>query len=342
MRIAIGAQEQPHVPCKTTRPNGCGILHYCSNSRIIHLTASHSLGPYKRSGIALEPSEPPAWDSGAVHGPTIHRLRNGTWVLYYMGTNNTWDPLHGTHPNCSVTPDPQRGSRASRRIGVATATSLYGPWMRRSVPVFGPSTSGAWDWLDVSNPTPIIFANLTTVLLYKGRGHIQAMGAAKSDHFAGPFVRVRPEAPVLSAAVEDTWAWVQPAARDRPEVLHTLSHVGNGAHAAGGHAWSLDGVSWVDTTVARGGAPSYTGRVHWADGSTTILARRERPQILLRHPAGERRGGPVGVPEVVCTSAQLSDSHSHSDRHCTDGGQGEPEDCKTFTMCETIELDARA
>ena len=66
---------------------------------------------------------------------------------------------------------------------------------------------------------------------------------------------------MLASVVEDTWGWVQPAAASRPEVLHVLSHVGNGEHAAGGHAWSLDGLRWHDTTAVRAGVPAYTGQV---------------------------------------------------------------------------------
>ena len=49
------------------------------------------------------------WDSGAVHGPTIHKLEseaNATYALYYMGTRNTWG-RNGTHPNCTVKYDPE-------------------------------------------------------------------------------------------------------------------------------------------------------------------------------------------------------------------------------------------
>ena len=74
--------------------NDCGILHYCSNSRVIHLTADDPLGPYKRQGVALDPRPPPAWDSGAVHGPTIHRVSGGRWALFYMGTNNSLSLIH--------------------------------------------------------------------------------------------------------------------------------------------------------------------------------------------------------------------------------------------------------
>ena len=293
--------------------NDCGILHYCSNSRVVHLTASDPLGPYVRRAVALEPRAPPLWDSGAVHGPTVHALPQGGYALYYMGTQLTWN---GTHPSCTDTVDPNTGNRSTRRIGVATSASLCGPWTRRDAPVLGPSKA-AWDWLDVSNPTPIVFANGTTLMLYKGRGGVQAMGVARADRFDGPFERLRPSSPILMAGSEDTWGWV---ASDG--VLHTLSHNGNGRASAGAHAYSLDGVDWVQ---ARDYA--YNGTVAWHDGTTTVLARRERPQALLR---GGGAGGSYGQPEVVCTSAQnVSD--------CPDGGP-QAGRCRTYTMCESVGL----
>ena len=154
--------------------NDCGVLHYSSNSRVIHLTATSPLGRFTRRAVALAPRPPPAWDSGAVHGPTVHALPGGRgWALYYTGTQLNWN---GTHPNCTASVDPNQGDRTTRRIGIATSASLYGPWTRRAAPIFGPGdrAAGAWDWLDVSNPTPILFANGTVLLLYKGRGHLQA------------------------------------------------------------------------------------------------------------------------------------------------------------------------
>ena len=69
---------------------------------------------------------------------------------------------------------------------------------------------------------------------------------------------------------EDPWGWVD----GRSGTYHTLTHDGNGADSAGGHAWSVDGVHWTKTGVA------YTGSVVWANGSRSVLARRERPQVL--------------------------------------------------------------
>ena len=303
--------------------NDCGILHYCSNSRIIHLTSTSPLGPYERRDVALEPRSPPSWDSGAVHGPTIRRVGRGLWALYYMGTANTWSPNCGRHPNCTVTVDPNAGDRATRRIGLATAPSPHGPWQRRDAPLFGPGdrAAGDWDWLDVSNPTPIVLSNGSTLLLYKGRGAVQAMGAAIAPRFDGPFTRASPARYVLGPAWEDTYGWVQPPTASEPEVVHVLAHVGNGATSAGGHAWSLDGVVWRTAT-----SPAYTGKVAWADGTTSVLARRERPQLLMVHGGEDARPRPA----VLCTSAQAMQ------RGCADGGRDVPTECRSFTMCERV------
>lgn len=346
--------------------NGCGILHYCSNSQVIHLTATDPLGPFTRRAVALAPRPPPAWDSGAVHGPTIHALPGGGgWALYYMGTKLDWNGTH--HPNCSTGVDPQQGDRATRRIGVATSASLHGPWTRRDEPIFAPGdrAAGVWDWLDVSNPTPILFRNGSALLLYKGRGRVQArahrssaeedlhckpvprlrtprarspvphrctpplghdallrglacpqaMGVAFGPRFDGPFERLRPAAPIAMPGAEDTWGWRD----ERTGVLHTLSHRGNGAAAAGAHAYSLDGVTWHQAEQ-----PAYTGRVLWADGTSRTLARRERPQALLGG------GGSGAAPEVVCTSAQ-------DQVDCEDGGP-EADRCRTYTICARVDL----
>merc|ERR1711920_98426 len=76
---------------------------------------------------------------------------------------------------------------------------------------------------------------------------------------------------------EDPWGWVQVGA-DGVEVFHTFTHNGNGAASAGGHAWSYDGWNWKVVEMA------YTGQVNWKNGTTSVVARRERPQVLLVDP----------------------------------------------------------
>lgn len=306
----------------------CGILHYCSNSRVIHLIAKNASGPFARHDVALEPRAPPYFDSGAVHGPTIHRLPNGTYLLYYMGTKNTWDTTKGSHPDCRTSYDNQQGDRATRRIGVAISNSLYGPWTRFDTPVFGPGnrTKGEWDYGDVSNPTPIILRNGTTIMLYKGRGHYQATGVAVGTTPFGPFERPTNQLGVVPG--EDPWGWVQ-TSQDGTEVMHSFTHDSNGATAAGGHAWSLDGVHWTKSEMA------YTGTVHWRNGTTKVVARRERPQVLLVDPTTHKpdaRIGSYGIPWMLFTSTQ----------DCfpkTDGGPG-TSGCRSYTMVEEIDINS--
>ena len=83
----------------------CGILHYCMNSEVIHLTSPNATGPFSYVETALAPRGD-NWDNGAVptrlrqfvlvlsvfrstdlfcgeqvHGISVHRLPNGTYAL---------------------------------------------------------------------------------------------------------------------------------------------------------------------------------------------------------------------------------------------------------------------
>jgi hypothetical protein len=63
--------------------NNCGILHYCINSEVIHLTSANATGPYVLREVALGPRAG-SWDNGAVHGISVHRLPNRSYALFYM------------------------------------------------------------------------------------------------------------------------------------------------------------------------------------------------------------------------------------------------------------------
>jgi hypothetical protein len=179
--------------------NQCGILHYCSNSRVIHLTSPNATGPYERREIVLAPRAPPAWDNGAVHGVSVHRLPNGTYALLYMGTEEPG--MNDTNrPNCTAgsgdtTANRTAGSHSGRRVGIATSETLAvgATWRRLDAPLFGPGRKGeAWDDTDVSNPSPIIAKDGSVVMLYKGNGDTktgQHMGLAFAPSIDGPYTR---------------------------------------------------------------------------------------------------------------------------------------------------------
>eukprot|EP00039_Didymoeca_costata_P002227 m.58391 g.58391 ORF g.58391 m.58391 type:complete len:368 (+) comp11179_c0_seq1:465-1568(+) len=272
-------------------------------------------GPYKRVGVALGPRDT-AWDSGAIHGPTIHRLPNKTYALFYMGFEKNW-PQAG-HPNCTsggpTWSNNTFGDHSGRRIGVALSDNLNGPWQRLSAPLFGPCKT-CWDSLDVSNPAPIFLKNGSIVMLYKGRGKVQAIGLAFAPSIDGPFTRNVSNMPAENIPGEDPWGWVD----EDTGIIHTLTHDGNGATSAGGHAWTMDGVHWTEAEMA------YTGVIEWSDKPTTTLFRRERPQILLSDPSGTS----IGSPRTIFTSAE----------DCApkvDAGS----ECKSYTVLQEMESDA--
>lgn len=280
--------------------NQCGILHYCVNSRVIHLTSPNATGPYSRKEIALSPREH-AWDNGAVHGISVHRLPNQTYALFYMGSMQTGVK---TQPNCSAGSgdagaNSTFGSHDGRRIGVATSSSLDGPWRRLNAPIFGPDAN-AWDNIDVSNPSPIIHKNGSVIMLYKGRGSKeQHMGLAFADCIDGPYARNNSGTTAPNLPGEDPWGWID----DQTGIYHAVFHTSNGRDAAGSHRWSADGIHWHGD----GSTAAYTGSMHWANdtdrvhaGKVTVLSRRERPQMLLEGKAGSS----YGRPRYLFTSAE--------------------------------------
>jgi hypothetical protein len=100
----------------------CGILHYCMNSEVVHLTSTNASGPYTHADTALAPRMM-NWDNGAVHGISVHRLPNGTYALFYMGAEQ---PGLKAHPNCTpgsgdTAANKTTGSHNGRRIGIATS-----------------------------------------------------------------------------------------------------------------------------------------------------------------------------------------------------------------------------
>ena len=209
---------------------------------------------------------------------------------------------------------------------IATAASLNGPWRRLDKPLFGPDPK-AWDNIDVSNPSPIIHGDGSVVLMYKGRGKkAQHMGLATAPTVDGPYTRNGSLQELPDLPGEDPWGWIDP----KTHTYHAVFHTGNGEDSAGTHCWSADGKVWH----GQNSPPAYTGHMSWADdtvqpyaGKETVLARRERPQILLAGEAGN--GSSYGIPHLLFTSAEdcVYD-------HMPDGGFGE--------TCSVVKKDDKA
>ena len=66
----------------------------------------------------------------------------------------------------------------------------------------------------------------------------------------------------------------------------------------GRHAFSRDSVSWTSSST-----PPYSGLVEFADGSSKVMSRRERPQLVLSE---------TGQPRYFSSGVQDEADHTYT------------------------------
>ena len=167
--------------------NGCGLQHHDINSEIVHLTSPNATGPYTipphapNGGVALGEFDSAGgaitpWDIGSPYAPSVHRLPNGSYVMFYQAmlrasgqpaaqdclSNST---VYTNHSKANATV----GSGDGRRIGIALADSLDGPWRRSRSPLFYDSTPPGpndAECVDEQDPAVLIRNNGSVLIMY--------------------------------------------------------------------------------------------------------------------------------------------------------------------------------
>lgn len=253
-------------------------------SEIVRAAADTPCGPYVFEEVVLPVRGPEYWDGRMTHNPRIVK-QDGKYVLYYIGL---------THPFADITPDYPLthedyhtiAARSRKRIGVAVADSIYGPWTRREEPILRPR-SEHFDNMFVSNPAPCINRDGSVLLIYKSRPYRRppyvgqmygdmALGAAEADSVFGEYRAVTDE-PLFpeGCVVEDPFIWhdgemYQMIAKDMSGSLC-------GERFGGMHAVSTDGIHWE---INRGEL-AYSRKVLWDDGVKEEMGNLDRPFILF-------------------------------------------------------------
>jgi hypothetical protein len=272
--------------------NGCGLLHYQTNSVVKHAVAPAPYGPWKiLPKPALEPRQLGRfWDSGAIHGPEIHFDKSSKiYLLFYMGTTLEKPKKR---PNCYKNSNAKLVDLSStRRIGLAWSHSIEEgkeEWKRFERPILSPSKPNGWDSSDVSNAAPLVFPNGSVLLAYRGGGDGVALGGgiglAFSDHWNRSSFRRISDGKMLFAA-EDATLWRESSGSSSSlYTYHMLVHrfaSKNGSTVGkrvGGHAFSNNGFSAWNYNESQF---SYATRVQWINTTFTTLYRRERPKVLF-------------------------------------------------------------
>lgn len=257
---------------------------WIKGSEIAHAVAASPEAPFEVTGTILAPRGEGYWDATTCHNPFITTFNN-KYYLYFMGNSN--------------------GKTDTKRIGVATADSLEGPWKRPDQPLLLPGEPGAWDDHCTTNPAVIFFKGKYW-LYYKSwntheyetdAGPVKGnrkYGLAFADSPDGPFSKYEHN-PVIdfshlpnNAQLEDAFVWLQ------HHELHMICRdMGIYNHEYGllmdskdGLHWSKPGVAYYDAAkyIQQPPPPSYLKK----------YGRFERPQLLLKD----------GKPAYLFTASQ--------------------------------------
>lgn len=268
-------------------PSSRGMGGWLNACEIVHAVADSPSGPYETLDVALAPRGAGAWDATTCHNPHVQRVGQ-QYCLFYMGTSN--------------------GKTNTKRVGLATADSLDGPWTRSETPLLEVGPEGAWDDHCTTNPSYIQHASGASWLYYKSwntadyvhgtppiRGN-RKYGLAIAPQVQGPYIR-HPENPLVdfsgrgeNCQCEDAFVWWEDGlfkmiARD----------MGVFDHQVGLYMESTDGIHWSEPQVG------FYHLAHYVDLPSAPrhlnrYGRLERPQLLIQdgrptHLFGASQGG---------------------------------------------------
>ena len=135
---------------------------YCYYSEIVRAVSEDPEGPFEFTELVMPERGAKFWDGRMTHNPTIYRI-DGTYLLFYIGS--TFD---GGKPSLDdLLNDKDRKYRPKpQSIGLATASSVSGPWCRSEHPILDLRPE-SWDHSVVTNPAPCILPDGRIFLYYR-------------------------------------------------------------------------------------------------------------------------------------------------------------------------------
>jgi len=252
-----------------------GMGGWISSSEIAHAVAEKPEGPYTDIDTILAPRGEGFFDGTTCHNPHIQFV-DGKYCLFYIGNSNK--------------------KTDTKRIGLATADSLNGPWKRPDKPLLEAGVSGTWDDHCTSNPAFLKHPNGQYWLYYKSwnteeyehpvnpaiRGN-RKYGLAIADKLEGPYIKYAGN-PIIDYSklgnnrqLEDSNVFIE-----NGRVYMIARDMGRFDHEVGIILESADGIHWSEPKI------SYFGYSHYLEQAPAPphlkkYGRFERPQILMQN-----------------------------------------------------------
>jgi hypothetical protein len=249
-----------------------GMGGWINGSEIAHAVADVPEGPYQFLETILSP-RPGHWDATTCHNPLIKKVDN-KYCLFFMGNSN--------------------GKTNTKRIGLAFADSLNGPWQRPEAPLLEAGPDGAWDDHCTTNPAFIKHNDGKYWLYYKSwntkdyetstdpliKGN-RKYGLAIADQLEGPYIKYAGN-PVIdfsykgnNCQFEDAFVW-----KDKRKTKMIARDMGFFNHEDGIIMSSNNGIKWQEPEIAYYAADKYIQQPP-APAHLKKYGRFERPQLLF-------------------------------------------------------------
>ncbi|MFI3207365.1 MAG: glycoside hydrolase family protein [Clostridia bacterium] len=269
----------------------CGWVGACE---IGHAIADSPESPFVHVDVALKGEGGDFWDGWSIHNPSVYKV-DGKYILLFMGSSGRY--LDKTIDEIADMPEEEHLENyhylvSQKRVGMAVADDLNGPWTRVSLnePMIDVNPGDdCWDSFCTSNPafvkTPegkyrIYFKAWSRTSAQKISGN-RMYGFAESDNLEGPYVKYENN-PVIDFSIygervqtEDGFIWQEDG------MYHmVLRDMGVFNHQYGLYTSSKDGIEWAEPQVGYWGGSHYFGEDVYKG---EILENRfERAQILLK------------------------------------------------------------
>lgn len=260
---------------------------WISGSEICHAVADTPESEFVFTDVILAPRGKGYWDATTCHNPSIKKV-DGQYCLFFMGNSN--------------------GKTNTKRIGLATAPTLNGPWTRPDQPLLEAGPTGAWDDHCTTNPAFIKHPNGQYWLFYKSwntaeydnskdplvRGN-RKYGLAIANKLEGPYIKSAAN-PVVdfssrpgNAQLEDAFVWM-----DKGKFKMLARDMGIFNHEYGLLMESKNGTKWNEPQVAYYDAAHYNIVQPPPPSYLKKYGRFERPQLLFQN----------GKPTYLFTASQ--------------------------------------
>ncbi|MCC9135589.1 glycoside hydrolase family protein [Pontibacter silvestris] len=248
---------------------------WINSSEIAHAVADSPESPFEFVSTVFAPRGDGFWDGTTCHNPHI-KFVDGKYCLFYMGNSNR--------------------KTDTKRVGLAIADSIYGPWQRPDQPLLEAGVEGAWDDHCTTNPSFVKHPNGQYWLYYKSWNTYEyenytdpkirsnrKYGLAIADKLQGPYTTYAGNPIIDYSALgnniqaEDGHVWYEDG-----KFKMLMRDMGFFNHQYGLYLESKNGIKWSEPQIAFYNTDHYFSQPP-APGHLSKYGRFERPQLLQQN-----------------------------------------------------------